>query len=156
MLKELDVPGEFVVDRVSGMLYAVMPPECLDGGKVICSASISVLGDLVSIPAHGANVTLRNITFTMTQGSALSVGAANGILVDNCTFSNAREGVTVVNASDVTLNALYVAYTDYIGVRLAGGDQLSLAAPKYVLADSTIQQSACRGWATRFEQQQFF
>ena len=52
--EELDVPGEFAIEKQSRMLSAILPRRCVEGHAVVCRARL--------IPADSAALTLLSVT----------------------------------------------------------------------------------------------
>jgi hypothetical protein len=83
LLEEIDQPGEWYLDRKSGVIY-FWPPAPLEKAKV--SVSLSE-GPMVAL--EGASyVTLRGITFELTRGIGVYIERGTGNLVAGCTLRN--------------------------------------------------------------------
>ena len=82
-LEELDAPGEWYLDRKSGVLY-LWPPSDMQTAKL----SVSLL-ERPMVALEGASyVTLRGLTFEVTRGMGVYIERGTGNLIAGCTFRN--------------------------------------------------------------------
>ncbi len=93
LLEELDAPGEWYLDRKSGMLY-FWPPADLKKGKTFVSILREPLIDLQG----SSNIVLENLILDYTCGAAVKImdGAKN--IIRNCTLRNI--GTVAVTVGD--------------------------------------------------------
>ncbi|MCC6444492.1 MAG: right-handed parallel beta-helix repeat-containing protein [Armatimonadetes bacterium] len=82
LLPELDRPGEWYLDRESGILY-FWPPEPIEGGKV----TVSVLPTLVEMK-DVSYLTLQGLTFECTRDTAITAVNADHVRVAGCAIRN--------------------------------------------------------------------
>ena len=104
MLYELDVPGEWYIDRETNVLY-IYPTESVK------EKGISVTANKMSpIRLRKANyLTFEGITFDRIRGNAvLGTYNANSVTFKNCTFSNISNQAIFIRADGNT--AQYSAY----------------------------------------------
>ncbi|WP_176706141.1 OmpL47-type beta-barrel domain-containing protein [Paenibacillus hemerocallicola] len=83
LLEEIDLPGEWFLDRNTGLLY-VYPTDDLSNKKIQFS-TLNV--PLINIE-NSENVTLTGMTFEETNQTALSVTSANQVRITGNTFRN--------------------------------------------------------------------
>ena len=76
VLEELDQPGEFYLDRLSGVLY-FWPPKPMDSAEAVVSLLETPLLDLNNV----SNVTFQGLILEATRGSAVNIegGVSNRI-----------------------------------------------------------------------------
>lgn len=122
VLEELDSPGEWYLDRESGILY-FWPPEPISKGRVI----VSILHDPVVSVSGASYVTLRGFTIEACRGNAIEISGGTHNLIAGCTLRNI--GNIAVNIDGGTHNGvtgcdIYEAGDG--GVALAGGDRKTL------------------------------
>ena len=109
VLEELDTPGEWYLDKKSGMLY-VYPTEDLTDKEIIYDAT----------PADGAksyfmhfttveNVIINGISFKNSRGNGIYVGysKARHVVVQNCNFSNMHRGVYISGRYSGVINSTF-------------------------------------------------
>jgi len=81
LLEELDEPGEWYLERQTGLLY-FWPPAPITRGKSV----VSMLEDPLVVLRDASYVTLRGITLEFTRGSAVQIVGGTNNLVANCAF----------------------------------------------------------------------
>ena len=83
LLEEIDEPGEWYLDRKSGLLY-LWPPSDIRKARIVVS-----LLDAPMVAMEGAScVTLRGITFETSRGMGIYIERGNSNLIAGCTFRN--------------------------------------------------------------------
>jgi hypothetical protein len=143
VLEELDEPGEWYLDRKTGILY-FWPPSPISQGKAIGS----VLKEPLFLLRDTSYMTISNLTFSCTRGPAVQMIAGTNNLVAWCRVHNV-EGVGIVlgNAFRNTSPLLYnsqtydgncgfnngiencdIFDTGLGGLIIGGGNRLTLAA----------------------------
>ncbi len=122
ILEELDKPGEWYLDRKTGVLY-FWPPAPLDAGK----AYVSLLeGPMVSL--EGASyASLRGLTFEVTRGAGVKVAGGAHNLVAGCTLRNmGNVAVSINGGKENGVVGCDIYETGDGGIRLSGGDRRTL------------------------------
>jgi hypothetical protein len=141
VLEELDSPGEWYLDRATGLLY-FWPPAPLDTASV----TVSLLDDPLVTLEDVSHVTLRGLTFECARGSGVIVSGGAHDLIAGCTFRNLGDvAVSIGKGVDDYANHIYEnsawnrqAGTDHGvagcdihdtgegGIMLGGGDRRAL------------------------------
>jgi len=85
LLEEIDVPGEYYVDRAAGMLY-VYPPAGVDLAKA--RIQVSILSDVLVAVEGASQVRFERLTFENSRGNGLYLERGTGNRIDHCTFRN--------------------------------------------------------------------
>ncbi len=133
LLCELDQPGEWYLDRESGILYFWPPAADLVSGKAI----VSVLPGLVKI--EKANfVTLRGFTLEGCRGTAVTVSGGSDCQILGCVIRNV--GGSAVSASGLRhrVAGCDIYQTAQGGISLTGGDRKTLAPGGLVAENNHI------------------
>ncbi len=121
LLEELDTPGEWYLDRRTGLLY-FWPPSDIRRGH----PTVSLTRDLVRLEGV-SNVTLRGLTLEACRGDAVTIKGGSHDLIEDCTLRNAGDrGATVAGATDSGVRGGEVVHTGEGGISLDGGDRKTL------------------------------
>ncbi len=81
LLSELDCPGEFYLDRQSGMMRFI-------ADSAVTSVKYSVLEGPFLTLEDAAHLTIRGIGFTASRGMGISMVNTEDVIIEGCTFYN--------------------------------------------------------------------
>ncbi len=81
--EEIDMPGEYYIDREKGILY-LYPPYGFESAKI----TLSVLEEPLLAVEHTSNIIISGITFECARGMAVYLEDSENIVLDNCVFRN--------------------------------------------------------------------
>lgn len=118
LLTELDVPGQWFLDRETGILY-FWPPTPLEGGE----PTVSVINTLVTME-NVEYVSFHNITFEVGRGTAVEITGGRANRIVGCVLRNLRNWA--VQISDGTQHGVVgcdIYETGDGGIALSGGDR---------------------------------
>jgi hypothetical protein len=121
LLEELDRPGEWYLDRETGLLY-FWPPAQLQGSEV----QISLLDEPLVVLEDVSHVTLRGLALECSRGGGVRISGGAHDLVAGCEL--ARLGTLAVRI-DGTRNGLLSCDLFQLGeggVSVGGGDRRTL------------------------------
>ncbi len=121
LLAELDSPGEWYLDRQTGVLY-FWPPAPIDEGRT----TVSILGTLVSM-RDTSHVTLHGMILEAARGTAVTITGGTRNLVAGCLLRNL--GSWAVRISGGTASGVQdcdICQTGDGGIALSGGDRKTL------------------------------
>lgn len=93
LLEELDDPGEWYLDRTSGILYLI-PPENISAQDVLQFTSYEK--NLVTAQ-NCENVTFRRIHFSGTRSYGAYASGTDGLVFEQCTFSAIGNAAVFLN-----------------------------------------------------------
>lgn len=123
VLEELDQPGEWFLDRKSGVLYLWPPKEGLDAQEVL----LSLLAQPLIRFSNVSHVTVRELTLECTRGNAVELHGGLTNLVAGCLIRNIGDiGVTIQGGSGNGVLSCDIFDTGDGGVTLDGGDRKTL------------------------------
>jgi len=118
LLSELDQPGEYYLDRDSGLLY-FWPPE--RDGETVLSVTTGF------IRAQGlSHVTFRGLTFEACRSTAVTISNGSHVDVIGCTIRNTGISAISVNGSNCQIFGCDIYGTGSGGVSMVGGDRPTL------------------------------
>lgn len=122
LLEELDQPGEWYLDRGTGVLY-FWPPAPIRQGKTVVSLLEKPL-----ISMDGASfVTIRGLTLECTRGHAVQITGGTRNLVAGCTIRNIGNiGVKIKEGTENGVRGCDIYETGDGGIWLEGGNREKL------------------------------
>ncbi len=133
VLEELDEPGEWYLDRASGVLY-FWPPAPVSQGRVF----VSMLDDAVTIHG-GRNVTIEGFTIECMRGSAVTIRDSEKVRIAGCVIRNVgNAGVSISGGGDCRVIGCDIYETGDGGIRLSGGDTKTLTPAGHVAENNHI------------------
>ncbi|HEY5228458.1 MAG TPA: right-handed parallel beta-helix repeat-containing protein [Opitutaceae bacterium] len=142
LLEEIDAPGEYYVDRTSGILY-FWPPVPLSGSTLQASMLEAALVQLNS----ASYVTFRNITFEASRGPLLQVSSGTGSGAVGCLFRNSGQYAVSISGTSNGLEQCEIADSGEDGVIVSGGVRSSLTAGNNYVTNCRIHRAGRLSWA---------
>ncbi len=138
ILAELDIPGEYYIDREHQRLY-VYPPDRVDFQS--SEMMLSMLGENGEsiIEASGLkNVTFKNIVLEKSRFGALSANNCENILIDGCSFKNTGNTSVVITGKNIKLLNSEIFDSGAGGLIVRGGDRNKLVSGNIVVENCHI------------------
>jgi hypothetical protein len=137
VLEELDQPGEWFLDRKSGVLYFWPPASKNTTAETVLSLLDQPLLKLTDV----SHVTFRRFAFEATRGNAIEIhgGASNRIA--GCLIRNAGDsGVVIASGTGHGVVSCDVFDTGDGGVSLSGGDRQTLSPGGHFVENCHFQR----------------
>ncbi|MBM3501261.1 MAG: right-handed parallel beta-helix repeat-containing protein, partial [Armatimonadetes bacterium] len=119
-LCEIDAPGEWYLDRDTGVLY-FYPPSPLGQGD----AMVSVAPNLI-VTREASNVTFRGLLMEGSRDHAGVMFGARGNRVEACTIRNVGGHAVAIQGADSGVVGCDIYQTAKGGISLEGGDRNTL------------------------------
>lgn len=139
LLEEIDIPGEYYIDREQGKLY-FYPPQ--DFNRTTASIQLSSTEkDLISIEACG-NISFNNITFELGRFRAVSVDKSHHIAFEHCSFKNFGASALSIKGQNNTVNHCNIQSIGGTAITLDGGNLDSLTK-----SNNTVSHCDIADWA---------
>ena len=133
ILAELDTPGEWYLDRETGILY-FWPPSPIEEGHPV----VSVTDTLVSL-SDVSNVSIEGITLEACRGTAIVMHKCVNTQIVGCTLRNlGSRAVRIAGGNNNSVVACDIYGTGAGGISLRGGDRPSLAAGGHLAENNHI------------------
>ncbi|MEN6494174.1 MAG: right-handed parallel beta-helix repeat-containing protein [Thermoguttaceae bacterium] len=121
LLAEIDMPGEWYLDRETGILY-FWPPEAIDRSRI----EVSMASALIRM-TDVAHVTLRGLLFEAARGTAVTIKQGQRCQVVGCRFRNlGNHAVTIADGNDSGVVGCDMEGMGGGGIYLVGGDRKTL------------------------------
>jgi hypothetical protein len=133
ILAELDVPGEWYLDREAGTLY-FWPPSSIDSGQAV----VSLLPTLLSLQ-DTSHVAFSGFIFEAARGTAFTVAGGTQVRVADCVFRNLGSwAVKISGGTQHSVSGCTVAGTGDGGIEMSGGDRATLQPSGHVAENNHI------------------
>jgi len=134
LLEEIDEPGEWYLDRESGILY-FYPPE----GADLNSVEISMLDTPMITLKDASYVRLEGITLDMGRGNAIEMTGGSDNLIAGCTVKRfAGNGIVIKGGANHGVFGCNIHTLGRRGVELYGGDRKILAPSGHFVENCDI------------------
>ena len=146
LLEELDAPGEWYLDRKTGILY-FWPPEPLDKGKTIVSTlnSIILINDVT-------DVSFKNIDASVCRGTAIVITGGSGNRIENCVLRNIGNiALNVKGGRNNGITGSEITDCGDGGILLSGGDRKTLVPANNYVINTNIHDVNRWSWTVRPE-----
>jgi hypothetical protein len=136
VLEELDQPGEWFLDRKSGVLY-FWPPDAEARETVI-----SLLDQPLLRLKDVSHVTFRGLVLEATRGNAVEIRGGTGNRIAGCLIRNiGNTGVVIEGGTGHAVAGCDLLDTGDGGVSLTGGDRKTLAPGGHFVEDCHFQRN---------------
>ena len=125
VLEELDQPGEWFLDRTSGVLYFWPPDHNTANGRG--ETLLSLLAEPLLKFSDVSHVTFRGLTLEATRGNAIEIRGGTNNRIADCIIRNIGDsGVTIDGGANHAVVGCEILDTGDGGVSLHGGDRATL------------------------------
>jgi len=132
VLAEIDQPGEWYLDRETGVLY-FWPPAPIASGETL----VSVVPTLISLK-DAAYVTLRSLTLEAMRNTAVVISGGSHNRLAGCTIRNGgRNAVSVTGTANGVVGCDIEQMAEG-GISLSGGDRKTLTPARLVAENNHI------------------
>ncbi len=136
VLRELDRPGEWYLDRRSGLVYW-FPPD--DDAPQRAAATLSVFAQPFVVLEGASHVILRGLTFQDGRGDGIHVRDGAACVVAGCTLRRlGGDAVVVQGGRQHTIFGCSMYTLGCGGARVAGGDRETLTPGGHVVENCTV------------------
>ena len=134
ILEELDMPGEWYLDRKNGLIY-FWPPEPVDDG----SLSVSVLDQPLVSLENTSFITLCGFIFEHSRSTGVTLTGGSHNLIAGCTFRFLGSDAVVIDGGiDNGIQSCDLYELSLGAVRLKGGDRKTLAPARNFAVNNHI------------------
>lgn len=138
ILAELDRPGEWYLDRTTGVIY-FWPPAPLEAGDV----SVSIAPHLIQLK-ETRHVVIQGMKMESVRGTAVTIDAGEDNLVCGCTIRNASSwGVKITGGTACGVEGCDLYALGEGGIWLEGGDRPTLTPGRHFALNNHIHH-CCR------------
>ena len=135
LLEELDIPGEWYLDRGTGMLY-FWPPSDLNGSEIL----ISRLEEPLLQVNDTSHIYFDNITFESGRADLVNVTSGDDIRFIDCTLRNTGAAGIKIDGTNNSISGCQIYNTGAEGVWIKGGDRPTLSSGNNLVSNNKIYQ----------------
>jgi len=134
ILEELDDPGEYYLDRQSGILY-FWPPEPLSAGETY----VSLLDQPLVEIKEASHIALRGLAFRFTRGSGIEISGGSNNLITGCLLRNLGTfAVKIEGGAAHGVRSCDISETGEGGMLIEGGDRQTLKPAEHYAINNRI------------------
>jgi len=140
LLEEIDQPGEWHLNRKTGVLY-LLPPDGFPDEPVFCST----LAKPLLVLDHTSHVTVRGLTLEVTRGVGIVLGGGTHNRLAGCIVRDIGSDAIIMDHG--TENAVLGCDIHDVGstvIRLTGGNRSTLEPSKNCVLNNHIHRYAQR------------
>lgn len=138
LLEEIDQPGEYYLDRKTGVLY-LLPPPGFGPDSVI---EIPQLTQPMVVLNGASHVTFRNLRFDLSRGTGIACYGGENVLVDHCELSRLSGHGVTLSGRNHGVRSCHIHHVGGAGVGLEGGNPDTLEPSGCFVEDSYIHDFA--------------
>lgn len=143
LLEEISVPGEWYLDRTTGVLY-LLPPDGFAQAEIF----ISMLSDPLVNLSGAHHVVFKDVVIEGGRGNLLNVSGGSNRF-DGITLRNSGAAGAWVNGDANAFTDCHVHAVGGSGIELTGGDRTSLRLAENVVANSHFHEFGRWDWTYR-------
>ncbi len=133
---ELDMAGEFYIDRNNGILYI-----CKTDDFYSARIKMSTITDNLILLDNASDITFKGFYISETRGTGI-YGTAENLTIDNCKICNIRVGGIQLFGDKLTVQNCEVCNLGSFGIYLEGGDMETLTPSENVIYNNYIHDWA--------------
>jgi hypothetical protein len=134
LLEEIDRPGEYYLDRETGLL-TFYPPAPIEGAAIV----LSRLADPLILCDNASYVVFGGLILETSRGSAMHINGGEQIFVTGCTIKNLGARAILINGGKAhTVAENTICRTGEGGITLNGGDRRILEPGRHAVVDNNI------------------
>ncbi|MCY2951421.1 MAG: right-handed parallel beta-helix repeat-containing protein [Planctomycetota bacterium] len=134
ILEELDSPGEWYLDRDTGLLY-FWPPAPIEQARVLVSLVHEPMISLKGV----SYVTIRGLTIECSRGTGIEISNGANNTVADCTLRNLGNYAVIVRGGSAhTVSSCEISHTGDGGIDLSGGDRKAITPAGHLAFNNHI------------------
>ena len=135
LLEEIDQPGEYYLDRQTGLLYVYPPNGWADNPEGLVA---SLLKEPVLDFQNAENIIFRGVTIEAGRGYGVRCEGTKNIVIDQCEIRNFTTGGMYIEGTGTQITNSHIHHTGGTAVHLLGGDFETLTPSGNVMRNCEI------------------
>lgn len=142
LLEEIDMPGEWFVERSTGKLY-IYPPSYVKEDSVFRFTACETDSDSLLSIVNADNISFEGIKFSDVGGKVFDISASTNINVKSCEFSNViNTCINTDNTENCTFDGNFIHNVSAKGIVVSGGIKERLKSGNNHVTNNKIKQYA--------------
>lgn len=138
LLSELDIPGEWYLDRKDGMLYWYPPTGIHPANADVVLSSFSE--EFMIQLQNCSYLTIEGIALQETRGSAFKVEAGDHCQIRDCKIERmGKDGIHVIGGKTHVLKGNYLSGLGFGGFKVNAGDRKTLIPSGHVIENNIVE-----------------
>lgn len=138
LLEEIDMPGEYFIDRKTGFLY-LYPPQDMAADSFIC---VSTLAESMLVIDGASRLTFDGLIFDTGREGAIDVRSGEANRFANLEVRNFSGTAIRLDGRNNLVSRSFIHHIGGSGIILAGGDPKTLEAGHNAVEDTEIRRFA--------------
>lgn len=134
VLEELDVPGEFYIDRNSNKLYIYPISELNENSEIVIN---TLSRDMLSVE-NSRNIVINGISLDCGSGKGISFKNCNNVMGQGLKISNFVGNCFDIQESNVKTGIINSEVRNTAGAYLSGGDRVELMPGKNFIQNTNM------------------
>ena len=134
LLEEMDQPGEWFIDRKTGMMYLIPVEDSVGGYRLSLTSHPFVTA------AGASHISLENFAFQLGRANAVSIKGGENIRIVGCDFrALGKNAISVTDGKKHQILNCNIQGTGAGGIFLGGGDRRTLEPAGHAASQNTIR-----------------
>jgi hypothetical protein len=144
LIEEISVPGEWYLDRTTGVLY-LYPPGDVSKAEIL----VSMLKTPLVTITGASHVRVQDVVLEAGRTTLVTVAGGTDVVLEGVTLRNAGAGAATISGTGNGIRNAVIAGSAAGGVRLDGGDRATLIAGGNFVENSDIHDFGRWEWTYR-------
>lgn len=138
LLEEIDLPGEYYLDRATGILY-FLPTEAFERGAPVW---LSTLPSLMLELENVSDVVVRDLVLDTGRGGGFAVRNGTRVRIERCEITNLAGAAGHMTGTQCALVSSHIHHVGGSGLWVGGGDMRTLTP-----AGNVVENCEFHDWA---------
>ena len=143
LLEEIDQPGEYFLDRTTGILF-LLPPDGF--GRDDTTVCLSVLTEPLVRLSNGSHIHFEGLALDGGRAGGIVCHGGEGVLIDRCEIRHVSATGVALQGRDHGVRGCHIHHVGGAGISLSGGNSDTLTPGGLFVEDSEIHHFA---WLNR-------
>ncbi|MEI6752873.1 MAG: right-handed parallel beta-helix repeat-containing protein [Paludibacter sp.] len=135
LIEEIDVPGEYYIDRTNGKLYFYPPQDFnINSSEIALSCNTQNFIELIGL----SNIKFNGIHFEYGRTNAVVLQNCTNVSFSNCEFNNFGLSALSIDGNNNSVEGCKVHSIGCTAIKLNGGDFETLSPSKNIVKNCDI------------------